>query len=391
MRLQMIQVGTTTAKKIYEMMVIGKVEPSIMVKFAEESKKGLIDKLKTQKFILNVVTKEHKGEVKSNAEVEYEEFPSAEDLSSSLSEVLAEVKESRKQQRELIQTPRTALGGTTRYNLVAGVHMEPDTINTVIGVNIRMGRVGEAKVPKTNDKYVGVELEIACKLNNDALKREFAAARLHNHVNVGTDSSIRPERGGQGHEVRVLMREDEVKAIMTRVCAVLNSDKVQAYVNDSCGVHVHLDMRNRDAAASYKGLVRGLPLLNSMVPQCRKSSTYCVANDSDKFESKGGKYWAINPNSYQERRTIETRLHSGSTNAKKIINWISVLLTLANKVPTSKIATLEDFKAFTDNSMPDLYTYMQYRIAKFKTMGHMLSTETDDVTDFMQELNQAAV
>lgn len=385
MRLQMIQVGATTSKKIHEMVIKGKAGPSVMVSFAVEAKKGIIDKLKTQKFILNVVTKEHKGDVKSNAEVEYEEFPSAEDLSSSLSEVLAEVQESRKQQRELIQTPRTALGGSTRYNLVAGVHMKPDTINTEIGVNIRMGRVSEHKVPKTNDKYIGVELEIASKLSNDALKREFAAARLHNHVNVGTDGSIRAERGGAGAEIRILMREDEVKSIMTRVCAILNSEKVQAYVNDSCGVHVHVDMRNRNAEKAFKGLVRGLPLLNSMVPQCRKSNSYCVANTDETLERQGNKYWAINPNSYQERKTIEVRLHSGSTNAKKIINWISVLVSFANNVPTTKITTLEEYKAFTGNSTPELYTYMQYRIAKFKAHGHMLSTESDDVTDFITD------
>lgn len=131
-------------------------------------------------------------------------------------------------------------------------------------------------------------------------------------------------------EIAVSYRSGNEKIIYD-VCKFF---KKTAYVNDTCGTHVHFDMRHVD-----KNMVRlygarigcVVPALKKIVPKWRRDNEYCAGNVNtlyDYNDSYGSyeedKYSFINLQSYYKHKTIEVRGHSGTLDAKKILNWISI-------------------------------------------------------------------
>lgn len=118
----------------------------------------------------------------------------------------------------------------------------------------------------------------------------------------------------------------------------LESYVKNAWVNKSCGLHVHIDARHLpkpgegtpytcDAAETYDRLTMLYPVLKKLVPRSRWNNKYCKFNnnrqDSSTYRcpSNGQRYAAINWCSYRTHKTIEFRLGSGSTNLVKIESW----------------------------------------------------------------------
>lgn len=241
-------------------------------------------------------------------------------------------------------------------------------------------RILKAKKPYDKAHYVGVEIELICKLDRSHLQDEFIKERLANHVYIKDDSSIRRDKedpNGYTHEVTIIGKQDIINSVIKRVCAVLNSAVVGAYVNDSCGIHVHIDMRARNYGPCFNNFVQALPVLIAMVPSGRTQSEYCVPNRSTDPNSDQSRRQAINPQSFHSHKTIEVRLHSGSTNADKLNNWVNILTAIAdcNKLVLSSIQTPEGMKeAF--NVSDALVDYMKRRINKFAS-NKKLTTKDD--------------
>ena len=218
--------------------------------------------------------------------------------------------------------------------------------------------------PQTNDKYLGIEIE--CIIPSfveksevlNYLRAKFSEHGLSRYVNVGTDVSVSGDIvcgnpycveyndcicGTQhvGVELRVLVKETELTQVMPRVCGVLK--KVKAYVNKSCGLHVHLDMRNRDVVECAKRLYKEQDLLLGMVPESRKKNKYCQKITRHQL-IKGiiepalvSRYKVINPTSYHRLRTLEVRVHEGTVKSSDIIKWCKLLVSIAdNKVITKR-------------------------------------------------------
>lgn len=198
------------------------------------------------------------------------------------------------------------------------------------------------KIPKNKKHtYVGVEIEFI-HLNNDPgiLDELFIQARLHKNVQLTNDGSVKPchnANGYKGSELRILATVDDFPEVIAKVCKVLTDYRVDGYVNRSCGLHVHLDVRDRDASVVYTNLVRAMALLKGSQPVGRTTSKFCVPNkydDIDKHQDglEASKYLVVNPRPFHDGRgTVEVRVHEGSVDAEAITNWVMFLNTIANK------------------------------------------------------------
>jgi hypothetical protein len=286
-----------------------------------------------------------------------------------------EIKTVRTNRKQLHLTPRIATynNRNQRYNLVFGVHETSDVFYNMM-LTKRADKLFVDKFPVTNDNHVGIELEIFSKLDRQLLAVEFLKAKLEDKVRIREDHSIRPDPGYYANEVCVLTKESEYLQTIDQVCAVLQ--KAKARINSSCGLHVHIDMRNRNKDTVFNNLVTAQPLLYSMCPRSRHENKYCKKIQTDNFNEaldqgntmgREARYFGINAQAYAKYRTIEIRIHSGTTNAVKIKNWVKLLLLVANRkeaVGGRKPRTFKTFLRTFDIDL-DMATYIAERIQEF--------------------------
>jgi len=189
-------------------------------------------------------------------------------------------------------------------------------------MEILVRRLRDPKTPVTNDQYIGIEIE--CVMPRTA---DFTAlAPFHKYVAVGTDGSVNYESGEEGREIRVCLKRSEVRDILPKILDTLRN--LGAYVNTSCGLHVHLDQRNNPRPdIAFNNLVRSLSLLYKVVPASRHKNGYCHRNRTANWNDARyqERYKAVNATAYDRYRTLEVRLFGGTLNATKIINWVETL------------------------------------------------------------------
>lgn len=229
------------------------------------------------------------------------------------------------------------------------------------------------KVPTSKHKYLGIEIEFVTPFEYEKVMDLLVASDLSNYCHLGSDGSIEEviytgnkvrremfdnigslvghelvdeELCGEGFELRVLCTEVELVSVMKRVGTVLKQCKAQ--VNESCGLHVHLDMRNRDFVKSAKHLLLKQNEMFNMVPTHRKYNSYCAFNDltpsgvkkrlrlNKTVNTAGLGRSAVNICAYNVHKTIEIRLHEGTTNWVEIVNWSKYLIAVCDKKKQSK-------------------------------------------------------
>lgn len=131
-----------------------------------------------------------------------------------------------------------------------------------------------AKVPVETDKatYIGIEIEFFCRANAVTFLRTH---ELRTYADIGTDGSIRPNDyvNERGHELRVLCKYSQMKKVMPILKSYL--DGVGAMTNDSCGLHVHLDMRGKNAAKAFSNLIAKQEQMYKSVPENRRNNDFC--------------------------------------------------------------------------------------------------------------------
>lgn len=223
-------------------------------------------------------------------------------------------------------------------------------------------------VPATNmGKWRSIEFELV--FNTTATMNEFVAFVVEkdysDFITIKGDGSIHPNRkGGTAREVCVSFnREDET--IVRDVCKFL---KGKAYVNKSCGTHVHFDMRGvKKSLVEVYGQRLGycVPALKKLVPESRRANNFCgkAVNTIDGMDSR---YCFVNMKSYIRHKTIEVRGHSGTLNATKILNWIKICERIMSRKPdetkkyiTSPEVLIEHYK-FND----ELKEFINKRLKK---------------------------
>ncbi len=262
------------------------------------------------------------------------------------------------------------------------VFTEPGSVLNMVHSEEYKNRIFKAKRPYDKANYVGVELELICKVSRERLNDLFILSHLAGVVYVKNDNSIQRERDNEFiHEVTIIGKQTNINDIVSKVCKVLNSTEVDAYVNNSCGLHVHLDMRNRDVKTCYEKLYKVLPILTAMVPANRTKSDhgrrYCAVNTNPNYNpNDNNRYQAINSYAYHTHRTLELRLHSGSTNARKINNFINLLTTVIDhKAQVDVMCYTPEELGMHFGVSENLITYIKDRIDKFK--NESIDTKVD--------------
>ena len=146
---------------------------------------------------------------------------------------------------------------------------------------------------------------------------------------------------------------------LEKVCWVL--DLCDVKVNDSCGLHVHIDAAGfnmetwRNLALSYKHLE---PVIDGFMPASRRNNRYCrglghvsderirSARTVDELKGRiGDRYHKVNLEAYSRHKTVEFRQHSGTTNFTKMRNWVLFLhklVTFATRGQVPATTALQD-------------------------------------------------
>jgi len=233
-------------------------------------------------------------------------------------------------------------GGTFEVYLIGGVHTMP---NAFLNFHNRkkIDSMFCGKKPTTKDNYIGVELECFSEYTQKDIALKLLKAKLDKYVCIKHDRSIQTN-GEDLHsmEIAILCKEDEYEKVVGNICKVLNDNECR--VNKSCGFHVHLDMRHRNKELAYSNLVSAQPILYAMNPPSRRNNRYCQRTKTKRFSSNGNRYKGINGTAWRKYNTVEIRIHAGTINPTKIINWIKLLVAIVNtrelvKRSPSKLST----------------------------------------------------
>jgi hypothetical protein len=161
------------------------------------------------------------------------------------------------------------------------------------------------------DRAIGVEIECV---------RPFdAVVNLPIWARVGPDGSIQDRGKGVGSEYKILLKRSELEVRLHKLCGLIKDH----HVNTSCGLHIHLDCRDKtddEVRKIAKRMDSWLKALQEFVPESRRTNSYC------KFGfSVSDRYRAVNYTSFGKFKTLEIRLHSGTVDYTKIIAWIRLL------------------------------------------------------------------
>lgn len=247
------------------------------------------------------------------------------------------IRENRRDNRQLnIETK--VIAGTLSYEKNGKVLTKPGKF---LELNKKFANVviKETKKPTTADNYVGIEIEMLSSKGIEAMNNEFIAAKLHRYVNIGTDASLRSDDCTyHPMELRVCLPENLLETHLKRICDVLR--KNDCYANRTCGMHVHVDMRQRNPELCYKNFFKVQNIMLNSQPISRRNNKYCVPNTKaelklDQFDHGGdteSRRSAINTQSYNKNgmKTIEIRIHEGATKFKDIYNWVKFLTATAS-------------------------------------------------------------
>ena len=234
--------------------------------------------------------------------------------------------------------------------------MSASAARTQIETIIFMNRGSVASTPATANATLrftmGVEIE-CFNINKEVIidtlkaKRVKSIATGYNHTDykdtykLGSDCSI---TGYDSCEIVSPILHNLYS--LKKVCDVINAAGAQ--VNRSCGHHVHFGAKDF-TVAQWSRIIRNYAaieaIIDSFMPASRRGENnhYCKSVQraarhleaypaSDMYDIRDAfnndRYYKVNVMSYVNHKTIEFRHHSGTTDFKKIENWINFLRNL---------------------------------------------------------------
>lgn len=171
--------------------------------------------------------------------------------------------------------------------------------------------------------------------NNMPFQYEGYNHRDNNHYyKFVSDSSIRGENPIECVSP-VLTGKNGMKSL-ENCCKSLN--EANAQVNRSTGLHVHIgaaDLTDSEYVNVFENYQRLEKVIDTFMANSRRgnNSQWCRSlqrfdfnrcfNRADVLGTLGGRYFKVNPESYDRHKTIEFRQHQGSTDFVKISNWVN--------------------------------------------------------------------
>lgn len=259
----------------------------------------------------------------------------------------------RRNERELLRQHKKTSWGEY-VELVGRVHTKESTILTLANKR-RVQDIFKPKGPQSKENHVGVEVEFASFLHHDDVALFLYEAGLCPYVQLQHEYIQGRHSGEFEYELTIVAPEKEIKSVIEKVCQVLN-EKIDANVTFGCGLHVHIDARNRNMTKIFNNLYNSQNLLYSMVAYNRRENKFCKVMEEKlwqptKRDRECGclvdpckhnpvrvpdRYFGLNTWSYDKHKTIEVRIHSGTSNAIKINNWIDLLLSIVDGPDISK-------------------------------------------------------
>lgn len=194
--------------------------------------------------------------------------------------------------------------------------------------------------PKKKENHVGIEIECFADISRGEFQEILLEMDLEKFVQITDDSSIESDGGGDSMELRVLIPEKKLSVVLKKLGKALK--EAGCAVNESCGLHVHLDMRNRNVDKCYDKLIKFQDVMYGLVESERWGNDFCMFTNE---HSKGQRYSSINRTSYHKHKTIEVRLHHGTVDVDRIEKWVKLLIkmlgTRTAPVIESKAAVLK--------------------------------------------------
>ena len=285
-----------------------------------------------------------------------------------LNRIKDKIKEKRRYERENVGTITKYFKGKS-YRTKGLVHVGPATILN-IHKTYKYDILRSEKEPNAHDNYIGIELEFFAPDNSRHFEKCLIKEGLEGMAYIKGDASIEWEESEidgedyndwRGYELTILAKEEEVYNVVDKVSKVLFN--IDARTNETCGLHVHLDMRNKNYKRVYYNLASMESLLYKMVDKDRSSNEYCRKVTSSEWDdSSNDHYVGINgKGAYARFETIEVRMHQGTINKKEIKNWIKLLLKISNYKRRVSGATLD---VLNESYMLDkeLFKYYDERI-----------------------------
>lgn len=190
------------------------------------------------------------------------------------------------------------------------------------------------KRPVEPKKYIGIELEFCAPIDEQNFAIKLFKRGIHKFAQLKKDGSLRPFVGEQGFELAILLEEGNYKKRLKEIMSVLSEIKAVAKERRA-GLHVHIDMRKRNRDVVYNNLVACQYALLSIVDPNRYNNEFCRVVNSRKFPiefngSREERYKTINAAAFYKYKTLEIRMHEGSVDFEQIINWVDLLIKIAN-------------------------------------------------------------
>lgn len=200
----------------------------------------------------------------------------------------------------------------------------------------------------TNRKF-GIEIEfvgVSRSVVQDTLLAAGVEAYVegYNHTTrpywkIVSDSSLHHHSGLTGEVVSPILQGNHGLAQLKKVCEALNSIP-QLTVNRSCGLHIHLDCQDMTVgqiAKTFERYAKYEDHIDMVMPRSRRGSArWCASikgseNRIKRCGSKSaqayemGRYYKVNLTNVATRGAMEFRQHSGTTDFRKISNWLIFL------------------------------------------------------------------
>ena len=270
-------------------------------------------------------------------------------------------------------------------------------------------------LPKITNRMFGIEIEfVGANLRQVEQAINLAGVDCHiesynhstrPHWKIVSDASLRSVRGYAGELVSpILHGVDGVRELQKVVNALESVEGVT--VNRSCGLHVHLDCRDMtldQIKTTYERYSNYEEQIDLCMPRSRRGSPqWCRTIGSNKNTVKSaatkeraansvGRYFKVNLAQIANRGSIEFRQHSGTTEFKKIVNWLSFLMQftetsieLTNAVRSNSgkwYAQLRDLIAKWGGEMTYAQKTKTWNITKDGEIAARLSN--DYITEFL--------
>lgn len=285
-------------------------------------------------------------------------------------------------QRRVYNAENKVLFGMVGVQKMGGVYLKENSLLKAYEEMMKTTLETDKKPIDPKATYVGVEVEFIFSGKYEVLKKLLIENKLHKHVCLKNDASVRPCHNNSGYigkELTLLCKTKEIEDVLKRLDTVFCHPEIDGFANRSCGLHVHLDVRNRDAELVYKNLVRIQNILRGSQPVGRINNIHCKPNTSDKLEKKtaeeaarDNRYWVVNGAAYARHKSIEIRIHEGTTNCESIYNWVAFLDAIAShkkEIPKNELKYAEDLVAKYDIDVPlHAIDYVDRRIERFNSL-----------------------